>query len=263
MSYQTAISGLDWQMVPSGMMIPAGGVAAMQLYEQGMGAICAGNNVGAITADISGGDYTGSISDIVYDVIVISGAISTNRTVNLYYNSGTKNGVKPYTVLCYANASSGGPYTVTLATGVGSSLVISVPASGSTLYGTPTMLCIYVDSNGNVCSVGSIVESGSNTNGSWIKFADGAMECWGSTARTATSVLIVATIYRSPAAVIAYPAAFIAVVYPQFNGSDDSLSNTWPGSTDTETVNGCNSYAWSSSATASTILRWHAIGRWK
>ena len=99
MSYQTAISGLDWQMTPSGISIPAQGIAAMQLYEQGMGAIVAGNNVGYINANIAGGNYNGSINDIVYDMIVISGSINANMTVNLYYNSGTQNGVKRYTVI--------------------------------------------------------------------------------------------------------------------------------------------------------------------
>ena len=179
MSYQTAISGLDWQMVPSGMTVPPGGVAAMGVYEQGMGAICAGNNVGAITCTIAGGNYSGTINDIVYDVIVVSGAINTNRTVTLYYNNGTQNGVKRYTVLCYANASSGGPYNVTLTTGSGATVLIPISASGDTAYGTPTMLLIYVDSNGNVCSSGDIVDSGSNSNGSYVKFADGTMICKG------------------------------------------------------------------------------------
>ena len=176
MSYQTAISGLDWQMVPSGMSIPAQGIAAMQLYEQGMGAIVAGNNVGYINANIAGGNYNGSINDIVYDTIVISGSINANRTVNLYYNSGTQNGVKRYTVILASVASSGGPYTVTLTTGTGATVVVPIAASGGTVYSNPLVFMLYVDSSGNVID-GPWKISGGNTNGSYIMFDDGTMEC--------------------------------------------------------------------------------------
>ena len=176
MSYQTAISGLDWQMVPSGMSIPAQGIAAMQLYEQGMGAIVAGNNVGYINANIAGGNYNGSINDIVYDTIVISGSINANRTVNLYYNSGTQNGVKRYTVILASVASSGGPYTVTLTTGMGATVVVPIAASGDTVYSNPLVFMLYVDSSGNVID-GPWKISGGNTNGSYIMFDDGTMEC--------------------------------------------------------------------------------------
>jgi hypothetical protein len=36
----------------------------------------------------------------------------------------------------------------------------------------------YPDAGGNVLSRTSVIDSGSNANGSWIKFADGTMECW-------------------------------------------------------------------------------------
>jgi hypothetical protein len=173
MSYQTAISGLDWQMVPSGMSIPAQGIAVMQLYEQGMGAIVAGNNVGVIMVNVASANYVGTISDIVYDAIVISGTINTNRTVTLYFD-GSLNGNKRYTVLNNVVAVSGGLYTVTLTTGLGTSVALTVPASPS----ATSMISIYVDTLGNVVAGGDIVSSGSNSNGSWVQFADGTMEAW-------------------------------------------------------------------------------------
>ena len=193
MSYQTAISGLDWQMVPSGMSIPAQGIAAMQLYEQGMGAIVAGNNVGYINANIAGGNYNGSINDIVYDTIVISGSINANRTVNLYYNSGTQNGVKRYTVILASVASSGGPYTVTLTTGTGATVVVPIAASGDTVYSNPLVFMLYVDSSGNVID-GPWKISGGNTNGSYIMFDDGTMICRISTGITGSAGNITVTL---------------------------------------------------------------------
>ena len=92
MSYQTALSGLDWSMVPSGMSVPAAGIVAMTTYESGMGAILASNNVGSLNINISSSNYTGSIGDITNEIIAISGTTSSNRTVTLYFNASTQNG---------------------------------------------------------------------------------------------------------------------------------------------------------------------------
>lgn len=239
MSYQTAISGLDWQMVPSGMIVPPAGIAAMQLYEQGMGAIVAGNNVGYINANIAGGNYNGTINDVVYDTIIISGAINANRTVNLYFNSGTQNGVKRYTVILASNASSGGPYTVTLTTGTGSTVVVPIPASGDTVYSNPLVFMLYVDPSGNVID-GTWKISGSNSNGSYIQFDDGTMEEWGVKALTAFPTALTfpvsfannayswAAVYASSSVMIGYAskiAASIGIYATQYNNSQISAGN--------------------------------------
>ena len=179
MSYQTAISGLDWQMVPSGMTVPPGGIAAMQQYEQGMGAIIAGNNVGYINANLTSGDYNGTIADIVYDTIMVTGTIATNRNINLYFNSGTQNGVKRYFVILTPQASSGGPFIVTITTGTGTTVIVPIAASGDTLTSPDLQIEITVDPSGNVRSASFIV-SGSNSNGSWVKLANHTMRSWGS-----------------------------------------------------------------------------------
>jgi len=184
MSYQTALSGLDWSMVPSGMSIPAAGISAMTTYESGMGAILASNNVGALNIDISSSNYTGTIGDITNEIIAISGTTSSNRTVTLYFNASTQNGVKSYKVYISSAslvAGSGGPYTLTITTGSGNSVWVPISATGNTLYSTSgvsnnLMFNIYVDSSGNVTSDDWQI-SGSNSNGSFVQFADGTMEC--------------------------------------------------------------------------------------
>ena len=178
MSYQTAISGLDWQMVPSGMIVPSGGIAAMQQYEQGMGAICAGNNVGYINANLTSGDYTGTIADIVYDTIMVTGNIATNRNIKLYYNAGTLNGVKRYFVILTPQASSGGPFTVTITTGTGKTVIVPIAASGDTLTSPDLQIEVTVDPSGNVRSA-SFTVSGSNSNGSWVTYGDGTLIMYG------------------------------------------------------------------------------------
>lgn len=244
MSYQTAISGLDWQMVPYGMSIPAQGITAMQLYEQGMGAIVAGNNVGYINANIAGGNYNGSINDIVYDTIVISGSINANRTVNLYYNSGTQNGVKRYTVILASVASSGGPYTATLTTGTGATVVVPIAASGDTVYSNPLVFMLYVDSSGNVID-GPWKISGGNANGSYIKFDDGTMEC---------RIVAYSTGIKNPT--WTYPAPFISSPTVAF------LPSGWNASWWLSTRN-TSSAQFDTSGSGSVTLDGIAIGRWK
>ena len=251
MSYQTAISGLDWQMVPSGMSIPAQGIAAMQLYEQGMGAIVAGNNVGYINANIAGGNYNGSINDIVYDTIVISGSINANRKVNLYYNSGTQNGVKRYTVILASVASSGGPYTVTLTTGTGATVVVPIVASGDTVYSNPLVFMLYIDGSGNVID-GPWKISGSNTNGFYIMSDDGTMECRNG------GVIV------NNGGSITFPQPFASRPTVLMTASNDSsnvlVTDTY---TVTNTTCGVNYHFANGTACNNVSLEWYAIGRWK
>jgi len=155
MSYQTALSGLDWSMVPSGMSIPAAGISAMTTYESGMGAILASNNVGALNIDISSSNYTGTIGDITNEIIAISGTTSSNRTITLYFNASTQNGVKSYKVYIPSAslvAGSGGPYTLTITTGLGTSVGVPIIENGLTPTLRNLLFSIYVDSLGNVSS---------------------------------------------------------------------------------------------------------------
>ena len=240
MSYQTAISGLDWEMVPSGMSIPAQGIAAMQLYEQGMGAIVAGNNVGVIMANVASANYVGTISDIVYDAIVISDTINTNRTVTLYFD-GSLNGNKRYTVLNNVVAVSGGLYTVTLTTGLGTSVVLTVPASPS----ATSMISIYVDTLGNVVAGGDIVSSGSNSNGSYIMFADGTMEeSWAGQLSNVANVN-----FR-----VNYPVPIVGWAGP--TGAVGSMSPY-------RLVDWSEDYFDFDSEQANEYLSWHIMARWK
>ena len=252
MSYQTAISGLDWQMVPSGMIVPPAGIAAMQLYEQGMGAIVAGNNVGYINANIAGGNYNGTINDVVYDTIIISGAINANRTINLYFNSGTQNGVKRYTVILASNASSGGPYTVTLTTGTGSTVVVPIPASGDTVYSNPLVFMLYVDPSGNVID-GPWKISGSNTYGSYNMFDDGTMIEQGNSNGA----------NYSNGQLITFPSPFIARPTVQYTIEDNPAYATHSGiySVSVTTFNVTMHDA--SGTGTNRAGDWFAIGRWR
>ncbi len=68
-----------------------------------------------------------------------------------------------------------------------------------------------------------IVETGSNTNGSWIKFDNGTMECWweDSTGRTTATLDSPSYYYVST---ITYPASFLSGTFPVISGAPRLLS---------------------------------------
>ena len=256
MSYQTAISGLDWQMVPSGMIVPSGGIAAMQQYEQGMGAICAGNNVGYINANLTSGDYTGTIADIVYDTIMVTGNIATNRNIKLYYNAGTLNGVKRYFVILTPQASSGGPFTVTITTGTGKTVIVPIAASGDTLTSPDLQIEVTVDPSGNVRSA-SFTVSGSNAYGSWVKFADGTMECFGSVTYAESLASLSCSF---PANFDAGIATCLLTVQNNTGNSDVYVWLGYLGLSSTGFTVLVRGAGWSGQ---SNTVRWYAFGRWR
>ncbi|MBA4274031.1 MAG: hypothetical protein C0436_00095 [Alphaproteobacteria bacterium] len=106
-----------------------------------------------------------------------------------------------------------------------------------------------------------IIESGSNSNGSYVKFSDGTMECWGT-----YTVIFSNTV--TAGAIITYPQPFISP--PSFNhNANDHQSGVGyllPASSVNPT---------STTATPILVLRegqiitatktgsWRAIGRWK
>jgi len=261
MSYQTALSGLDWSMVPSGMSVPAAGIVAMTTYESGMGAILASNNVGALNINISSSNYTGTIGDITNEIIAISGTTSSNRTITLYFNASTQNGVKSYKVYIPSAslvAGSGGPYTLTITTGSGDSVWVPISATGNTLYSTSgvsnnLMFNIYVDSSGNVTSDDWQI-SGSNSNGSFIQFSDGTMEEYKLGTITAYPTLIT------------FPVPFIDTTY-EINGNGEIANSANMVSSNPASRLVGSIYAWVYDANAtphtSGLINWRASGRWR
>lgn len=107
---------------------------------------------------------------------------------------------------------------------------------------------------------GAILEKGSNSNGKYLRLADGTQLCWGDTA-TATASGAYGSGYASPAANFTYPAAFIES--PAVFGNTINQSNPimiLPDQTPTTTGNGIRVFAFIQNATAA--VRWFAIGRW-
>jgi len=81
-----------------------------------------------------------------------------------------------YIPVAYAK-SSGSAFNITISNGT-SSVLINIPASSPTPTVSAITSTLFCDASGILTLQGDITSSGSNSNGSWIQFADGTMECW-------------------------------------------------------------------------------------
>ena len=158
-------------------------------------------------------------------------------------------------------ASVAGSYSLTLRGTGATSVMIPLSLPGDTISSGNLLFDIYVDSNGNVTSKEWTI-AGSNTNGNYIKFADGTMECWG--AKSYNSV-----VSRYTNITLNLPAAYLSVY--------NFIATAWLFNdvTVSSVINWCrptslNTIYFQETAldavnldTSAKIVYWHAIGTWK
>ena len=122
--------------------------------------------------------------------------------------------------------------------------------------------------NGNITMGGSpIIESGSNTNGKYIKFADGTMICWNYIEVTDQAINGAYGSLYDGSRVITYPVAFTATPVLTCSMFKHGTSASWGTTSDNSTpltkgtLKGIDAY----SRASGTLCRiaWHAIGKWK
>jgi len=213
------------------------------------------------TYDLTSADIAQTLAETAKDVLVLGGSIGANRTVTLYLDANN-NGNKKYTVVVPAAtlvASSGGPFTVTITTGIAGKTTVAVPIckNGDALLSGGLQFDIFVDSVGNV-TYGEWEISGSNSNGSYVKFDDGTMIC-----RVALGAVSMAsgTTYTWT-----FPAAFVSTTdlaggcdgMPQ-NVAETFLFSRCPAATY------ARYYQYNAAGTTQNILSFSmtAIGRWR
>jgi len=128
------------------------------------------------------------------------------------------------------------------------------------IYTADTILGQVTRSSGGL-PTGAIIERGSNGNGEYVRFADGAQWCWGETGKANVSISI-SPLYCSPDIQITFPAAFASE--PNLNGmtTRHEVSISWVGTdaTPTSTGGALQVVSWISSAIAA--IKWTAIGWW-
>jgi hypothetical protein len=109
--------------------------------------------------------------ECAYNIIELSGTLTANRTFNFYLDTTRLYGRKAYKVLVSAISNSTTTRIITLS-GAGS-IDVTIPVKSDSL---PQIHEIYIDASGNI-KAGlegyTIIEEGTNSNGSWIKFSNG------------------------------------------------------------------------------------------
>jgi hypothetical protein len=194
----------------------------------------------------------------------LSGTIGVDTTYTIPTGEGTAFVIIPKAYLLATTTAS---VLLTITTGVDGkeTVAIPIPGSGDTIISPSLMFNLYIDSTGNVYSDNFIV-SGSNSNGSWIKFADGTMECWHRTTKTyAITTLLDGHYYNNDAWTL--PAQFLSSTsYSAFAGARYSgkvlVVGVYP---EIDTASMANFFlsANASCASGTVYLTYHAIGRWK
>jgi len=115
---------------------------------------------------------------------------------------------------------------------------------------------------------GNITESGSDTNGRYIKFEDGTMLQWGEVETTESINVARGSLFIRYGSTITFPEEFNSVPeffvnYKSNSGSVDDRLFWATGATPTTTT--CPTCLWSptSVGSATHVISWNAVGRWK
>jgi hypothetical protein len=149
--------------------------------------------------------------------------------------------------------------TITLdAPAVAGSTVITLPASGGSLFTQGNILGTVSQSSG--VPTGAIIESGSNANGNYVKYADGTMICLDTKATSAPNVAF-GSIFQSNDLTWTFPAAFINDEYGQ--AINPTGSNTIWGTAIATSSTVMNFKIWRATTSATTYgVSLLAVGRW-
>ena len=201
------------------------------------------------------------VTPIVVPVIQPLSAVfgtAQSYTVSLAYG---QTGVV-YVPVAYAK-SAGALYLLTLTNGT-SSVTIQIPASTATITG-PVLVTLFCDASGVLTLQGDITSSGSNSNGSWIQFADGTMECrfMDAVAHTTNVPYIVGQIWCTGLGAFTFPVPFVRVpnVTPQFNILQAGTG--WGIIDGSVALSNVNIRSMSGASTNTHNLGFLAIGPWK
>jgi hypothetical protein len=109
---------------------------------------------------------------------------------------------------------------------------------------------------------GALIEYDSNSDGEYIKFADGTMIQWGIETGAGTSVTPDGNIYRSAAITFNYPVAFATGTIPSLSVSVNSTETVWAQARSLDRAAGSARIMSAVSTATNFNLGWQAVGRW-
>ena len=209
---------------------------------------------GLATLALTSGSVTPSSADLANGTLVLSGTLTGNVTITM-----------PSSGMWAIIMSCTGAYTVTFQCGTGS-VKYAIPALKST--DETAHQAYYITSI--ICSTNSVFGDrswridGSNANGSYIKFGDGTLECYGQGVSGISSTVnnnigTYGLSYSVANVTLTFPHEFISTAYTP-NGSCNGVSASFNESGKTTTAITMYLIA---TADLSIYYRWRVIGRWK
>jgi hypothetical protein len=129
--------------------------------------------------------------------------------------------------------------------------------AGSASSGHPILYSDYVEAGAG------IVESGSNSNGSWIKFDDGTMIEWFMSAATLTTANANGNIFYVNSASLTFPAAFIANPNVSMISGVVTVGVPWAGGAIALSATAVTLRLCGAAANNAGYYGYIAIGKWK
>ena len=207
---------------------------------------------GLATLALTSGSVTPSSTDLANGTLVLSGALTGNVTITM-----------PSSGMWAIIMSCTGAYTVTFQCGTGS-VKYAIPALKSadeTAHQTYYITSIVCNTN-SVFGDSSWRIDGSNSNGSYIKFGDGTLECFGAVAPASNNNA--GTQYTYPAEFYSLK-SLIAQANSISSGGDGSsyVTESSAGSVTVFKVKVLSHSATAISYVTNVSISWKAIGRWK
>ena len=119
-----------------------------------------------------------------------------------------------------------------------------------------------IDTSGRIALTTTVYDSGTNGNGTWVRYVDGTMMCTTSISGSKSGSVYTGGLYRYDFGVWTYPQAFIGTPVISSTSSDQLVTGFQSYANMSSTT--VQLYHWTSSTTVtSSLFIPVAIGRWK
>jgi hypothetical protein len=148
--------------------------------------------------------------------------------------------------------------TLILRDGAGVALMTMVAGGEAESYARDNILGVVSESSG--VPTGAIIESGSNANGEYVKYADGTLICTFMGTDNLEHIFAVGTLFQSSGVTMTFPSVF--TVAPKVAVSVDLVTTGAWGYNTSPTASQVLAYIVATENTGTAKLGYIAIGRW-
>src|SRR6185369_4403263 len=168
-----------------------------------------------------------TLSDLVRPITVdlirpLSSTVASNTTYNLTPAQSTEGMKTIFIPSAFLIAAAGGPFTLTITTGAGTTAIVAIAASSDAINSGDLMFDVHVDATGNVVAKDwSFI--GSNSNGTYEIRSDGLSQQFGKTTNDTASAGV-ANYFGSTSGNMAFDDTPITFPFPFIGGSLPSVA---------------------------------------